>query len=324
MRVGISLNGGLETNTTYAQTASEAGFDTIFIGELWGADAFVQLTHIANLVEDVNLATGIVNVYSRTPAVLAMASYALHELTDGRFSLGLGVSTPTSIENTHGLSYERPIRRMHEVIEAVTRLHSGEGTVSYEGELLTVKDVPAFDVDVPIFNSALGSANRRVTGRLCDGWLPHMIPFKHLEEAFETIAEKAQERGRNPDNITVAPWIPTAVNEDAERAQDHIKRHIAYYAGISPGYNNAVARGYPDEAEEIYEAWQNGEHEGAREIVTNDMIRELGIAGTPETAREQLTEIQRTCKMDMPSLILPRGADDSLVEQTIQEIGELL
>lgn len=253
-----------------------------------------------------------------------MASYALTQITDDQFTLGVGVSTPTAIENTHGLSYERPIRRAHEVIELVQRLHADDNTVSYDGELVSVTNIPPLTANVPIYNAALGEANRRVTGRLCDGWIPHMIPFTHLEDAFETIATHANKNDRDPDDITVAPWVPTAVDDDPEQARITIRRHIAYYTGSSHGYNQAVGKMFPNQAATIYEAWQQGKRDLARQNVTDDMISELGVAGTPEMARKQLREVTSTCKIDCPTIIIPSGSDHSLINRTIDEIGELL
>jgi alkanesulfonate monooxygenase SsuD/methylene tetrahydromethanopterin reductase-like flavin-dependent oxidoreductase (luciferase family) len=109
-----------------------------------------------------------------------MGAASLARLSEDRFNLGLGVSTPKAIEDLHGQSFSAPIKRTIETIELVTEYLSDAGRVSYSGDIYQVQDFPSLDRPVPIFNAALGPANREVTGRYCDGWLPNNVPVSHL------------------------------------------------------------------------------------------------------------------------------------------------
>jgi len=168
------------------------------------------------MTDDVEIGTAIVNVFSRTPAVLAMTAATLDQVSDGRASFGVGTSTPTAVENVHGMAFERPVRRSHETIEIITKILRDDEPVDYDGELLSVNGVPPVNADVPVYHAALGPANRRVVGRLCDGWMPHNIPFSELENAFEVVERTAREADRDPDEITIAPYVPAAVSDDAD------------------------------------------------------------------------------------------------------------
>lgn len=303
-----------------AERIASLGYDTLWTGELWGADAFVQLATVANTV-DIALGTAIVNVYSRSPAVLAQAGATIDSLTEQSMRLGLGASTSKAISDLHGLEFDRPVRRTHEVVELVQAFTQGEGRVEYDGEIFEVADFPALDADIPVYNAALGEANRRVTGRLCEGWIPHNIPFPALDDAFETIAEEAEAAGRDPDEITVAPYVPTAVADDPGEAQAAIRGHLAYYVGNGEGYRRAVASRFPEAADRIASAWSNGDRAVAREAVTPEMVEALGVAGPPEAAREQFYELAGSSIIDEPILVPPAGLDADAVETTLSAIA---
>lgn len=322
MTIGFRLPHGPIPPAELATRAESLGYTSVWVGELWGDDAFVELATIATATERVELGTAIVNVYSRTPAVLAMAAATLDAVSDGRARLGVGTSTAQAVEGIHGLEFDRPVRRTHETVAIVKRLLSGEDApVSYDGELLSVDGVPPLDADVPIYNAALGPANRRATGRLCDGWLPHNLPLFALEDAFETVAETAREAGRDPDAIQVSPYVPTAVATDEAAAREALRDHVAYYVGSGEGYRRAVAAHFPEEAATIGDRWESGDRAGARAVITEEMVDALGIAGTPQTAREQFDELTTRPLIDEP-LVVPAGRPDAdRVELTLEALA---
>ncbi len=319
MTVGLLLDG--ESPVAAAELASECGYDSAWLGELWGADAFVQLTAVAHRVDDPDLALGtaISNVFSRSPATLAAAAATLDEIADGPVRLGLGASTPKAVEDLHGLTYDRPVRRIHEAAELV-HAFTGEGRVEYDGEVFSVADFPALDADIPVYTAALGPAARRMTGRVADGWLPHNVPFTHVEESFETIADAARDAGRDPAAVSVAPYVPAAVSDDAEEARDAVRSHLAYYVGSGEGYRRAVAQAFPDEAETVAEAWRSGERADARAAVTDEMVDALGVAGSPEEARERFRDVAALDLVDEPVIVVPAQASE-LYERTVRELA---
>ncbi|WP_425607725.1 LLM class flavin-dependent oxidoreductase [Natrononativus amylolyticus] len=307
----------------YGVLAEDLGYDSAWMVELWENNAFVELGILADRTTDINLGTAIVNVFSRSPGVLAMGAASLQRYSDGRFFLGTGVSTPKVIEDLHGIKFERPVRRAHETIEVVDAYLDGDGSpVLYENELLEVADFPSLNISVPIFHAALGSANRRVVGRLADGWIPHNVPFSYLTESFATIAEAARERGRDPDEITVSPYVPVAVADDVSVAEEAVRRHLAYNIGNAKGYENAVALSFPEEAQVVADFWRKGDRSSATAAVTDEMIVDLGIVGTPDTAPEKLeTLLDARDIIDFPILAIPRQCDEELTLQTIEAMA---
>lgn len=305
----------------FAVEAETLGYDGVWLGELWGENAFVELAAAAERTDVISLGTAIVNVYSRSPAVLAMGAASLARLSDNRFNLGIGVSTPKAIEDLHGQEFTSPIKRTIETIELVTQYLSDTGRVEYSGDIYAVQDFPSLDCPVPIFNAALGSANREVTGRYCDGWLPNNVPVSNLESAFETIADAAVESGRDPQEITVAPWIHVAVSEDPGVAMDAVRGTVAYYVGASTGYERAVGAVYPDAASRVAGAWRDGNRDAAREAVTDEMVLDLGCAGSREAVQDQLRELASVEVIDSVLVDVPDGLGPNDVEATVEVAG---
>lgn len=320
MQPGLLLPSNTSSDVVdLAVEAEEGGCGSVWVPELWGPSAPITAATVAARTDTVTIGTAILNVFSRTPATLAMTTHALAERTDGRFILGLGTSTKRAIEGIHDCSFERPVRRAHETVELVRCLTAGDEPVRYDGELLEIDGVPPLGSTVPIYGAALGSANRRMVGRLCDGWIPHNIPFDTLPEAFETVADAAREAGRSPSEIAVSPYVPTAVSDDIERARDAIRSHVAYYVGNGEGYRRAVGSAFPKKAEAIATEWRNGNRAAASEAVTDTMVDALGIASTPTDAA---TDLERVCEMaeiDTPIVVIPEKAPE-LVDPTIEAI----
>lgn len=188
----------------FARRAETLEYESIWVSEGWGDNAVAVLAEMASTTEIPRLGTAIVNVFSRTPALLTMSAMSLDRISDGRFRLGIGASHPSLIEGLHGVSFERQISRIEETIHLVTA-YTGSEPVEYNGQIFDVERYRPQSVDVPIYNGALGVRNRLLTGRLCDGWIPNQIPVTQLDSYFEPVADGARQAGRDPDEISVTP-----------------------------------------------------------------------------------------------------------------------
>lgn len=305
----------------WGERAESLGYDSIWTSEAWGSDAFVDLAEAATRTEDLRLATAIANVYSRTPPVLAMAGATLARLSDGRAILGLGASHPEIVEDVHDIDYDRPVTRGRETIELVKALTEGEGPVDYEGDLFEIHDLAPLGERVPIYNAALGPRNRRITGELADGWLPYLLPISRLDDRFEAVAEAAEGAGRDPDDIEVTPQILAAVDDDPDAARRPIREYVASYIGSYDAYKNAIAEVFPDEAAEVAEVWRSGDEDGAVERVTDEMVDEFGVAGTPDGARARLREVLDVDAVDCPIVYVPNGVPRDMLERSVEELS---
>lgn len=186
--------------------------------------------------------------------------------------------------------------------------------------MLSADSFPPLDADFPVFNAALGDANLRATGRVADGWLPSTAPASALEEMYEVVTTVARDRDRDPSDVTVSPIFPTAVSESAERARNAVRSHVAFYVGSADRYKRAVARAYPDEADTIRQRWEDGDRDDAREAITDEMIDDIAIAGTPDQARERLRDRFDLEFVDRVLLLHPDGVD-AIIETTVEALA---
>lgn len=301
----------------YAEDAVANGFDSVWVGEGWGYNPFALLNRVAERT-DCGLGTCIANVFARSPAALAGNALALHDASDGRFVLGLGASTPMVVEGFHGQSFERPLRRIRETIEIVDLALSGD-RIEYDGEVFEVSGFKlnhADDATVPVLNAALGTTNIAMSIDFADGLLPHLMPLTAIEDA---IAE-GRERANRDRELHVAPSIPTAVSDDPEEARSVLARHVAYYAGSTDFYNGVISdHGFPEEAAAIQEAWRGGDKVAAAEAVSPELLDALGIAGTPEHARERVSELLDGA-VDTALISFPQGASDEMFRAAIEAL----
>lgn len=308
------------TAADWGTFVEDLGYDSIWVSEGWGSDVFVTLTEIACATEEIGVGSAIANVFSRSPAVLAMASSSIDRISDGRAYLGVGASHAETIEGLHGMTYDRPVRRVHETIEAITAMTNGSGSVEYDGEVISAKCDAPVESTVDVYNAALGEANRRATGRVADGWLPHLIPFSSYDDAFETVERAARQVGRDPSEIRVVPQVLSAVGENPQECRDYIKRFVVDYIGRKGAYREAIAAVYPDETAAIVDAWNAGNEQMAIKRVTEEMVDDFGVAGHPDHARERLRNLLQRDVVDCPMVFVPKQADVETVERTLTEL----
>lgn len=323
---GVTLGSrGRDDLFDYVEIAEERGLNSIWVGESYGAAAVPLLTRLIEQSDSIDVCSGILNVYARTPALVAMTANSLAAIDDGRFRLGLGTSGPAVIEHFHGVDFDRPLRRTREYVEIVRDFQTG-GRVEYDGDLFQLS---GFDLDVeqtyetPIYLAAMGERNRELTGAVADGWIPLMVPNTALDDAFEAIHTGADRAGRSPGALDVAPWVPTCVSErDPEAARDAVRSLIAFYIGAMGDYYATAARafGFGDEADAIREGWRTNRQSGADAAVTDEMVDAFGAAGSPAAAAAS-TERFVEAGADNPIAYIPaKWADDSLVRETVTHL----
>jgi 5,10-methylenetetrahydromethanopterin reductase len=315
----------LDRMDEYAQLAERNGFHSVWLAESWGLDALALLSHVGAVTRRIKLGTAIVNVFSRTPALLSMASVTLNDLYDGRFILGLGTSTKALVEGWHGMRFDHPVPRLRDTVHLVRELTSGK-QAEYEGSVLAVKGyrlrVRPRSASPPIYLAALGPEAMRAVAEVADGWLPYLLPLRGLSDSVAGIRDRAAEAGRAPDAICIAPMVLTAVADDRETGRAAAREHIAFYMGaMGPHYRGFVARfGFEREVEAIRVAWAARQHADARAAVTDEMVDEIAVAGTPDECRAKLAAV-RAAGADLPILFFPGACTNRMVELALQTMG---
>jgi len=330
-RIGIALGAVHDRPfaevAAFARTAEESGYEAMFVPEAWGRDAFVTLGALARVTERIKLGTGIVNVYSRTPALLAMAVVTLDELCDGRAILGLGTSGQRVIEGWHGVPMTRPLRRLRETTEAVRAIVGGSRR-GYSGEAIRV--APGFAVTlagprdrIPIYHASLTPRAIKQCAEVADGWLPYFTSPETLRADVAAIEESLRSTGRERASFTVAPFVPVLVTDDEAPARALVRRHLAFYiGGMGRFYREAAARhGFTDVAETVGRLWATREREAAAAAITDELLDAFAIVGDASRCRARL-DVYRSAGADLPVLALPGDVTVADAERTVRALGE--
>ncbi|WP_227376174.1 TIGR04024 family LLM class F420-dependent oxidoreductase [Haladaptatus halobius] len=322
----VAAQPSVDTLVELTRRAEELEYEHAWLPETWGRDAVTSLTAMALGTEEIGLGPSIWNVYSRSPALIGQTAATLQEVSDGRFRVGLGPSGPAVIQGWHGEQFDRPLRRTRETIDIVRKVLLGE-TVNYDGDCFTVGgfrlrcDPP--ETPPPIDAAAMGPKSVELAGRFADGW--HAIVFTPdgLRDRLEDLRRGAELGDRDPDDVRVTLSLTCCALEDGERARRLARQHAAFYVGgMGTYYRDSLARqGYEELAHDISSAWGSGDKERATELVGDDLLDDLGAAGTPERTREEVEKFAAIDGVDAVAVGFPRGATVEEARETMAALA---
>ena len=291
-----------EMVVAYVQEADRLGYDTVWVAEAYGWDAFTICTQLACSTERIKIGTGIVNVFSRSPALIAQTAGSLDLISNGRFVLGLGTSGHQVVEGWHGVPFERGVRRMRETIEIVRMVLRRE-RVNYEGEIfhlgmgLKLITHPIRD-SIPIYLATLTPTGVALAGELADGWLPVFFSPTHYDEVIlPGLAKGAERAGRPLSELSVCPIQPVVVTSDRKAGRDASRAHLALYIGgmgsREKNYYNQLwcSYGYEEEARRIQDLYLDRRKDEAMATISDEMVDLTTIIGPAGECRERLEEL---------------------------------
>ena len=302
MKLGLTLpyEGSLSfpEAVELAQRAEALGFESVWVPEAYGTDAVSILGALAARTERIQLGTGIVNVFSRTPALLAQTAATLDLISGGRFILGLGTSGHQVVTGWHGMAFDQPLIRMRETIAIVRQVLRRDRLV-FDGEVfhldkgLKLLARPVREA-VPIYLATLTSGGLRLTGELADGWIPTLFAPDHMDLFRPELEAGARIAGRSLDSLGIAPHVPVSIDADRGNAREALKPWVALYVGgmgskTKNFYNDLVSRyGFADDARTLQELYLGGKKLEAIRRVPDALVDAIAIAGPPGYVRERL------------------------------------
>ena len=302
IEIGRVNTENLAQTTAWVQHAEKLGVDTAFSAEAWWSDSVTPLAYLAAKTDRIVLATGIMQITARTPAMTAMSALTLNDLTGGRFILGLGVSGPQVVEGLHGVSYATPLTRLRETVEICRQIFAGE-KAQYQGKVFQLP-LPESDgkairidhepVDIPIYIASLGPNSLRYTGEAAQGWLGTSFSPDHPEAHFDFIREGAQRGGRTLDDIDLCVSVRVEIGDDVDAMIERRKPAVAFNMGAMGSattnfYNDAFQRaGFQEDAKAVQSLWLAGRREEAVRRVPDAMVTGFQALGTAEMVKERL------------------------------------
>jgi F420-dependent oxidoreductase-like protein len=319
MKIGMpmSYSGGFAETVDQLVEYEAAGLDRVMMPEAYTYDAVSQLGYVAAKTSRIEIASGILNIYSRTPALLAMTAAGLDYVSNGRFVLGLGASGPQVIEGFHGVRYDAPLGRSREIVEIcrmvwrreklayagkyyhlpLDEAHGGSGL----GRALKLINHPVRP-NIPVVLAALGPKNVELAAELFDGWEPLFFSPERSADAFgAALAAGKAKRPAELGELEIVADTQVAISEskqEIDAAVEMIRHQMALYVGGMGArgrnfYNDlAVRYGYVEEAARIQDLYLDGQKAEAAAAVPVELVHSVALIGTPDWVAERVKAYQ--------------------------------
>ncbi len=307
--LALPLNLGLPVAgyVDIARRAEALGYDRVWAAEAGNNDAFGLLTACAVATSRVGLATGVLPIFTRTPSLMAQCAATLQDVSNGRFTLGLGVSSQIIVSRWNGVPYDRPLERMRDYTAVVSALLRGE-KLTRASELYPVDGyrllmhVPS--PPPPVMVGALNPGMLRLAGEVSDGALLNWIGAHAVPAAIsEVVAGAAGEPRRT------AVFVRACVTDDLAAARRWARREVMGYV-IVPAYRRAFGtQGWGEACTEAMALWSAGDRAGAAASLPEEFVDSLCLAGPAEVVRERFGAF-RDAGADEPVVFLYSGQSD--------------
>ncbi|MEA2624600.1 MAG: hypothetical protein QOD06_645 [Candidatus Binatota bacterium] len=312
MRLGLSLGysgSKISIDVGLAQEAERLGFDSVWTAEAYGSDAVTPAVWIAAQTKKIKVATGIMQMPARTPAMTAMTATTLDQLSGGRFLLGIGASGPQVVEGWHGIEYGNAIERVREYVEILHKIwdrkepleHRGKHyQIPYAGPGATGLGKPLKSIlhgrRIPIYVAAIGPKSVESTAEVADGWLPIFFSPSRLsvwQDALDAGFRKAG-GGKSLKDFDIAPSVTVIQGDDVAACLQFVKGMLALYVGGMGArgknfYNDLACRyGYEDAAKKIQDLYLSGKKGEAAAAVPDGFADEISLCGPPERIKDRM------------------------------------
>jgi 5,10-methylenetetrahydromethanopterin reductase len=311
MRISCSLGSMLKIQEIFecSRLLNNTKIETIWVPETWGMENFSVLSGISAINYNQKLGSSIINIFSRSPASIAMGAVSIDIISNGRMVLGLGTSSVPIVESFHGYKFEKPLQRMREYVEIIRLIASGK-SINYSGKIFNLKNfqllVKPLRKSIPIYIAAINQKMTELTWEIGDGVIFYLRPKQEMKETIRKMQLKRK--------IDVTCQIITAISNDSDKAINRAKKTLAFYVSVGKIYRDFIAEnGFRSEVDEIFNEYKKSGLNNVHQYVSDSMLKELTIAGTPEECKKQLIDFQRL-GIDLPIIQF------NPVEQTIESM----
>ena len=291
---------------------------SLWIPESWGREAFASLGAMSQATRSVKLGSAIINIYSRTPATIAMAASTLDMLSQNRTILGLGASTPAIVEDFHGLEFAKPVARMREYIECIRAMIKGD-KVNYDGKYVKARGFKLLYKPqrerIPIFVACVNSNMVSLASDLADGVLLYLRPMRELKETVMRIKLAT----RHNKSFEIGCILICAVStREPEKARARAAKTLAFYISVGKYYRNFLSEnGFRKETEQIANEYIQNGLEAASRMVPQTMLDSLTVCGTADECAKSLSRFMST-GITLPIIqVNPVGGAESSIREIL-------
>jgi len=303
-----------------AVLAEELGFESFAVPEGWGLDSTPVVTEIALRTSRIEVASGVLSVWGRTPATIAMTAATLQQVCAGRYVLGLGASTQALVEGFHDTPYEHPAAKLRDVLTQVRALLAGEPARLHRVPgAFPLRLTPPPTADVAISVAALGPRSARVAAELGDGWIPALMARDRVASVAAELNQIRAARAPERKPLTVAAGPIAAVDDDPAAARNIAAACVAWYLCAMGGvYAGSLSnQGFAAQVDAILGA--NPRPSPRRGVVppaAQPLFDQLAAYGTGDQVREQLASWDEA--VDVVTIVLPPGLPWPTIEATLR------
>ena len=269
--------------------------DTVWIPETWGMENFSMLSLVSKENLTSKIGSSIINIYSRSPSLIAMGAVTVDTISNGRLILGLGTSSQPLVEDFHGSKFEMPVKRMEEYVKIIRLIFAGK-IINYSGEFFTLKNFSLLIKpprnNIPIYLAAVNQKMVELAWNVADGVIFYLRPKNELKSTLTSMQAKKK--------IDASIQIITCVHPDSEKAINRAKKTLAFYVSVGKIYREFLAsNGFENEIKNIFEEYKKTGLKNNSELVPESMVKELCISGTPDECKKQLQGFYET-GIDLP------------------------
>ena len=286
MRLAYSLGSLLSVNEIIecSKILSKYEPDSVWIPETWGMEGYSMLSTVSQIIKKSKIGSSIINIYSRTPTLIAMGAATIDTLSNGRFILGLGTSSEPIVQEWHGLEFKNPIQRMREYVDIIKLILSGN-KVNYNGKFFQLRNfnllIAPTRKNIPIYLAAVNEKMVNLTWEIADGVIFYLRRIQELKNTIQKMQSKKK--------IDVSCQIITCVSDDSEKATVRAKKTLAFYVSVGKIYREFLAKnGFNNETKNIYEEFKKSGLKSNHELVTDNMLDSLVISGTQQECTKKL------------------------------------
>lgn len=345
MRTGVFLSyaGGFRETVDQVTTLEQAGVGIALVAEAYSFDAVSQLGYLAAKTSRIELGSGVVPIYTRTPTLLAMTAAGLDYVSEGRFRLGIGTSGPQVMEGFHGVPFDAPLGRTREVVEICRTVWRRE-RLEYKGKhyqipldpergtglgkALKLINTPVRE-RIPITIAALGPKNVELTAEIAEGWQPiFFLPEKADAIWGEALRAGKAKRDKDLGELDVMVGVSLAVGDDVEERVGWAKPQLALYIGGMGAkgrnfYHDVATRyGFGEVADRIQDLYLSGRKAEAIAAVPDELVRSVSLIGPRGYLKERIAAFAEAGVTTL--LATPLATDGTEYVRFVEELQGLL
>src|SRR3954452_11582556 len=318
----ISVGRSLESALDRVRLAEQLGYHSVYTTHVAGRDSLTVLAAYANVTNSVTLGTGVLPIYSRTPAATAQQAATIDDICGGRLTLGLGVSHRVTVENWYGNTIEKPVAEMRDYVAILRAIFAGEDPPESE------KFPTRFHflglqprAEMPIYLGGLSPKMLELAGEVADGVILWLCNPEYIRDVVVPhVREGRRKAGKDLEGFDIVAAVPTAVTDEVDGARATLRADLSPYF-LLPFYRKMIERsGYDADIKLFDEAIERGDDGAAATAISDGFLENLAAIGPPDIAAAAV-ERYREAGATSPCIGAVPGTDFSDALEALAELA---